>query len=137
MIKFLLSSRPQVTFDLLGGDHLVLGRLIHSLGLLMHLAVNAPVILSVHLRQDPNVELFHQYHFTLIKYILSHYKRENEYAILYHTIWHSDDFFLFRSLHRWVVLYWTLCGRCVTTPTSKCAAHHFWRDYELLLSYVT
>uniref|UniRef100_A0A8C8K2I8 Telomere length regulation protein TEL2 homolog n=1 Tax=Oncorhynchus tshawytscha TaxID=74940 RepID=A0A8C8K2I8_ONCTS len=36
-------DRPQVTFDLLGGDHLVLGRLIHTLGLLMHLAVNAPV----------------------------------------------------------------------------------------------
>uniref|UniRef100_A0AAQ4PZ70 Telomere length regulation protein TEL2 homolog n=1 Tax=Gasterosteus aculeatus aculeatus TaxID=481459 RepID=A0AAQ4PZ70_GASAC len=40
-------DKPQVTFDLLGGDHLVLGRLIHSLGLLMHLAVNAPVILSM------------------------------------------------------------------------------------------
>ncbi|KAL4617907.1 hypothetical protein GN956_G20492 [Arapaima gigas] len=36
-------DRPQVTFDLLGSDHLVLGRLIHTLGLLMHLAVNAPV----------------------------------------------------------------------------------------------
>ncbi|XP_052451885.1 telomere length regulation protein TEL2 homolog [Carassius gibelio] len=36
-------DRPQVTFDLLGGDHLVLGRLLHTLGLLMHLAVNAPV----------------------------------------------------------------------------------------------
>uniref|UniRef100_A0AAQ4NW46 Telomere length regulation protein TEL2 homolog n=1 Tax=Gasterosteus aculeatus aculeatus TaxID=481459 RepID=A0AAQ4NW46_GASAC len=36
-------DKPQVTFDLLGGDHLVLGRLIHSLGLLMHLAVNAPI----------------------------------------------------------------------------------------------
>ncbi|KAJ7984507.1 hypothetical protein DPEC_G00355530 [Dallia pectoralis] len=35
-------DRPQVTFDLLGGDHLVLGRLVHTLGLLMHLAVNAP-----------------------------------------------------------------------------------------------
>uniref|UniRef100_A0A671WUI5 TEL2, telomere maintenance 2, homolog (S. cerevisiae) n=1 Tax=Sparus aurata TaxID=8175 RepID=A0A671WUI5_SPAAU len=38
-----LSARPQVTFDLLGSDQLVLGRLIHTLGLLMHLAVNAPV----------------------------------------------------------------------------------------------
>ncbi|KAL1248313.1 hypothetical protein QQF64_021631 [Cirrhinus molitorella] len=37
-------DRPQVTFDLLGGDHLVLGRLLHTLGLLMHLAVNAPVV---------------------------------------------------------------------------------------------
>uniref|UniRef100_A0A8D3D3P7 Telomere length regulation protein TEL2 homolog n=1 Tax=Scophthalmus maximus TaxID=52904 RepID=A0A8D3D3P7_SCOMX len=37
-------DRPQLTFDLLGGDHLVLGRLIHTLGLFMHLAVNAPVI---------------------------------------------------------------------------------------------
>ncbi|XP_057682952.1 telomere length regulation protein TEL2 homolog [Corythoichthys intestinalis] len=36
-------DKPQVTFDLLGGDHLVLGRLIHTLGVLMHLAVNAPV----------------------------------------------------------------------------------------------
>ncbi|KAI4899558.1 hypothetical protein NFI96_017649, partial [Prochilodus magdalenae] len=34
---------PQVTFDLLGSDHLVLGRLVHTLGLLMHLAINAPV----------------------------------------------------------------------------------------------
>uniref|UniRef100_A0A673G513 Telomere length regulation protein TEL2 homolog n=1 Tax=Sinocyclocheilus rhinocerous TaxID=307959 RepID=A0A673G513_9TELE len=34
---------PQVTFDLLGSDHLVLGRLLHTLGLLMHLAINAPV----------------------------------------------------------------------------------------------
>lgn len=32
-----------MTFDLLGSDHLVLGRLIHTLGLFMHLAVNAPV----------------------------------------------------------------------------------------------
>ena len=38
-----ISHRPQVTFDLLGSDHLVLGRLIHTLGLLVHLAVNAPV----------------------------------------------------------------------------------------------
>ncbi|XP_013863647.1 telomere length regulation protein TEL2 homolog [Austrofundulus limnaeus] len=36
-------DKPQVTFDLLGSDHLVLGRLIHTLGLLMHLAVNAPI----------------------------------------------------------------------------------------------
>lgn len=36
-------DKPQVTFDLLGSDHLVLGRLIHTLGLFMHLAVNAPV----------------------------------------------------------------------------------------------
>ncbi|KAK3572537.1 hypothetical protein QTP86_034739, partial [Hemibagrus guttatus] len=34
---------PQATFDLLGTDHLVLGRLVHTLGLLMHLAINAPV----------------------------------------------------------------------------------------------
>uniref|UniRef100_A0A665V636 Telomere length regulation protein TEL2 homolog n=1 Tax=Echeneis naucrates TaxID=173247 RepID=A0A665V636_ECHNA len=39
-------DKPQVTFDLLGSDHLVLGRLIHTLGLFMHLAVNAPVIAS-------------------------------------------------------------------------------------------
>ncbi|XP_072312396.1 telomere length regulation protein TEL2 homolog [Eucyclogobius newberryi] len=36
-------DKPQVTFDLLGSDHLVLGRLIHTLGLFMHLALNAPV----------------------------------------------------------------------------------------------
>uniref|UniRef100_A0A4W4EI03 Telomere length regulation protein TEL2 homolog n=1 Tax=Electrophorus electricus TaxID=8005 RepID=A0A4W4EI03_ELEEL len=36
-------DRQQVTFDLLGNDHLVLGRLMHTLGLLMHLAINAPV----------------------------------------------------------------------------------------------
>ncbi|XP_061563657.1 telomere length regulation protein TEL2 homolog isoform X2 [Cololabis saira] len=36
-------DKPQVTFDLLGSDHLVLGRLIHTLGVFMHLAVNAPV----------------------------------------------------------------------------------------------
>ncbi|KAA0705038.1 Telomere length regulation protein TEL2 -like protein [Triplophysa tibetana] len=36
-------DRSQVTFDLLGTDHLVLGRLLHTLGLLMHLAINAPV----------------------------------------------------------------------------------------------
>ncbi|XP_077358573.1 telomere length regulation protein TEL2 homolog isoform X2 [Festucalex cinctus] len=36
-------DKPQVTFDLLGSDHMVLGRLIHTLGVFMHLAVNAPV----------------------------------------------------------------------------------------------
>ncbi|XP_020779855.2 telomere length regulation protein TEL2 homolog isoform X2 [Boleophthalmus pectinirostris] len=36
-------DKPQVTFDLLGSDHLILGRLIHTLGLFMHLALNAPV----------------------------------------------------------------------------------------------
>ncbi|XP_061823607.1 telomere length regulation protein TEL2 homolog [Nerophis lumbriciformis] len=36
-------DKPQVTFDLLGNDHLVLGRLIHTLGLFMHLAVNTPI----------------------------------------------------------------------------------------------
>ncbi|XP_041830546.1 telomere length regulation protein TEL2 homolog [Melanotaenia boesemani] len=36
-------DKPQVTFDLLGSDHLVLGRLIHTLGLFMHLAANAPI----------------------------------------------------------------------------------------------
>ncbi|XP_038619366.1 telomere length regulation protein TEL2 homolog isoform X2 [Tachyglossus aculeatus] len=33
-------DRPLATFDLLGGDHLVLGRLVHTLGILMHFAVN-------------------------------------------------------------------------------------------------
>ncbi|XP_044034486.1 telomere length regulation protein TEL2 homolog [Siniperca chuatsi] len=36
-------DKPQVTFDLLGSDHLVLGRLIHTMSLFMHLAVNAPI----------------------------------------------------------------------------------------------
>lgn len=36
-------DKAQVTFDLLGSDHLVLGRLIHTLGLFMHLAANAPI----------------------------------------------------------------------------------------------
>ncbi|MEQ2167312.1 hypothetical protein GOODEAATRI_002851, partial [Goodea atripinnis] len=36
-------DKPEVTFDLLGSDQLVLGRLIHTLGLFMHLAVNAPI----------------------------------------------------------------------------------------------
>lgn len=45
MNKYLCYS-PQVTFDLLGSDHLVLGRLIHTLGVFMHLAVNAPVVFS-------------------------------------------------------------------------------------------
>ncbi|KAM9817719.1 telomere length regulation protein TEL2 homolog [Neosynchiropus ocellatus] len=36
-------DKPQVTFDMLGSDHLVLGKLIHTLGHLMHLAVNAPI----------------------------------------------------------------------------------------------
>lgn len=35
--------RPQVTFDLLGSDHLVLSQLLSTLGLLMHLAMHAPV----------------------------------------------------------------------------------------------
>uniref|UniRef100_F6YDS3 Telomere length regulation protein TEL2 homolog n=1 Tax=Ornithorhynchus anatinus TaxID=9258 RepID=F6YDS3_ORNAN len=33
-------DRPLATFDLLGDDHLVLGRLVHTLGILMHCAVN-------------------------------------------------------------------------------------------------
>ncbi|XP_028022213.2 telomere length regulation protein TEL2 homolog isoform X1 [Balaenoptera acutorostrata] len=36
-------DRPLVTFDLLGGDQLVLGRLAHTLGALMYLAVNTTV----------------------------------------------------------------------------------------------
>uniref|UniRef100_A0A3Q4AEX9 Telomere length regulation protein TEL2 homolog n=1 Tax=Mola mola TaxID=94237 RepID=A0A3Q4AEX9_MOLML len=39
-------DKPQTTFDLLGSDHLLLGRLIHTLAVFMHLAVNAPVIAS-------------------------------------------------------------------------------------------
>uniref|UniRef100_A0A665V5B9 Telomere length regulation protein TEL2 homolog n=1 Tax=Echeneis naucrates TaxID=173247 RepID=A0A665V5B9_ECHNA len=44
-------DKPQVTFDLLGSDHLVLGRLIHTLGLFMHLAVNAPVVIKLMVRR--------------------------------------------------------------------------------------
>ncbi|XP_062382426.1 telomere length regulation protein TEL2 homolog [Sardina pilchardus] len=36
-------DRPQVTFDLMGSDHLVLAQLLSTLGLLMHLAIHAPV----------------------------------------------------------------------------------------------
>lgn len=37
-------DRPVVTFNLLGEDHLILGRLIHTLGILMHLAQHATVV---------------------------------------------------------------------------------------------
>ncbi|XP_063082351.1 telomere length regulation protein TEL2 homolog isoform X2 [Cavia porcellus] len=40
-------DRPLVTFDLLGEDQLVLGRLIHTLGALMYLAVNTTVAVSM------------------------------------------------------------------------------------------
>lgn len=40
-------DRPLVTFDLLGGDHLVLGRLAHTLGALMYLAVNTKVAVAM------------------------------------------------------------------------------------------
>ncbi|KAM6155254.1 telomere length regulation protein TEL2 homolog [Rhynchocyon petersi] len=40
-------DRPVVTFDLLGDDHLVLGRLTHTLGALMYLAVNTTVAVSM------------------------------------------------------------------------------------------
>ncbi|XP_041670831.1 telomere length regulation protein TEL2 homolog [Cheilinus undulatus] len=36
-------DKPQVTFDLLGSDQLVLGRLIRTLGLFMHLAANSTI----------------------------------------------------------------------------------------------
>ncbi|XP_039216659.1 telomere length regulation protein TEL2 homolog [Crotalus tigris] len=36
-------DRPLTTFDLLGDDHLVLGRLVHTLAILMYFAVNAAV----------------------------------------------------------------------------------------------
>lgn len=38
-----LCCRPLVTFDLLGDDQLVLGRLTHTLASLMYLAVNTTV----------------------------------------------------------------------------------------------
>lgn len=37
------TCRPLTTFDLLGEDHLVLGRLVHTLAILMYLAVNTVV----------------------------------------------------------------------------------------------
>ncbi|XP_065780066.1 telomere length regulation protein TEL2 homolog isoform X2 [Muntiacus reevesi] len=40
-------DRPVVTFDLLGDDQLVLGRLAHALGALMYLAVNTVVAVSM------------------------------------------------------------------------------------------
>ncbi|XP_023567402.1 telomere length regulation protein TEL2 homolog isoform X2 [Octodon degus] len=40
-------DRPLVTFDLLGDDQLVLGRLTHTLGALMYLAVNTTVAVSM------------------------------------------------------------------------------------------
>ncbi|XP_039740813.1 telomere length regulation protein TEL2 homolog isoform X3 [Pteropus medius] len=40
-------DRPLVTFDLLGDDQLVLGRLAHTLGVLMYLAVNTTVAVSM------------------------------------------------------------------------------------------
>lgn len=42
-IHGILCCRPLVTFDLLGDDQLVLGRLAHTLGALMYLAVNTTV----------------------------------------------------------------------------------------------
>lgn len=42
-IHRILCCRPLVTFDLLGDDQLVLGRLAHTLGVLMYLAVNTTV----------------------------------------------------------------------------------------------
>ncbi|XP_016063571.1 PREDICTED: telomere length regulation protein TEL2 homolog isoform X2 [Miniopterus natalensis] len=40
-------DRPLVTFDLLGDDQLVLGKLVHTLGILMYLAVNTTVAVSM------------------------------------------------------------------------------------------
>lgn len=42
-ICWVLCCRPLVTFDLLGEDQLVLGRLAHTLGALMYLAENTSV----------------------------------------------------------------------------------------------
>lgn len=43
IMHWILCCRPLVTFDLLGDDQLVLGRLAHTLGVLMYLAVNTTV----------------------------------------------------------------------------------------------
>ncbi|NXA74538.1 TELO2 protein, partial [Thryothorus ludovicianus] len=40
-------DRPLTTFDLLGEDHLVLGRLVHSLAILMYLAVNTVAVTAM------------------------------------------------------------------------------------------
>ncbi|NXR69836.1 TELO2 protein, partial [Rhadina sibilatrix] len=40
-------DRPLTTFDLLGEDHLVLGRLVHTLAILMHLAVNTVAVTAM------------------------------------------------------------------------------------------
>ncbi|NXG25123.1 TELO2 protein, partial [Grallaria varia] len=40
-------DRPLTTFDLLGEDHLVLGRLVHTLGVLMYLAVNTVAVTAM------------------------------------------------------------------------------------------
>ncbi|XP_073409663.1 telomere length regulation protein TEL2 homolog [Dendrobates tinctorius] len=59
-------DRPIVTFDLLGDDHLILARLVQSLGILMHLTFNATIapqigksllefVLVLRLHTDPSV----------------------------------------------------------------------------------
>ncbi|NXG67095.1 TELO2 protein, partial [Hemiprocne comata] len=40
-------DRPLTTFDLLGEDHFVLGRLVHTLAILMHLAVNTVAVTAM------------------------------------------------------------------------------------------
>ncbi|NXU47843.1 TELO2 protein, partial [Turnix velox] len=40
-------DRPLTTFDLLGEDHFVLGRLVHTLAVLMYLAVNTVVVTTM------------------------------------------------------------------------------------------
>ncbi|NXD27872.1 TELO2 protein, partial [Spelaeornis formosus] len=40
-------DRPLTTFDLLGEDHLVLGRLVHTLAILMYLAVNTMAVTAM------------------------------------------------------------------------------------------
>ncbi|NWV36633.1 TELO2 protein, partial [Grantiella picta] len=40
-------DRPLTTFDLLGEDHLVLGRLVHTLAILMYLAVNTVAVTAM------------------------------------------------------------------------------------------
>ncbi|NXL80909.1 TELO2 protein, partial [Leptocoma aspasia] len=40
-------DRPLITFDLLGEDHLVLGRLVHTLAVLMYLAVNTVAVTAM------------------------------------------------------------------------------------------
>ena len=46
LITYPCFSRPEVTLDLLGEDHVVLSRLLYTLGIVVHAAAHAPVSTS-------------------------------------------------------------------------------------------